>query len=517
MPQDNSWLNQMKLPSSTIVVVSFSTFCSAQTPFICNEALQAHRSANFALAVGQYQQCLEQQPGNFEARSNLGAVLVQLGRFEEAIAAYRSALASAPAAVEGALRRNLALAFYKSGQVPEAARELSNVHEREPADRQTFLLLADCYLLLGEPQKTVALFDSATSATEDPAGDYLLGTALIRSGDVARGKVVIDRILRRSDSAESHMLLGAGMFEARDYPSAVKEFSLAEKIDPELPLVHSYLGQALLTTGDAQGAALAFQKELAVNPNDFEANLKLGEILTARGQVQEALPLLWHAATVRPSAADAHLALAGAYTISGAGPELKKERQWLSEHGVSAAKPAVADGPALGSKAPDVSLAAHGGGSPVTLANFRGHSPVLLIFASYSCPQFRMQAAALNGLYERFHTRVPFLLVYIREAHAGAAWQSSINQREGINVPEAKSMAAKQKNADLCIRKLKIPYSAAVDDLDGAGEKAYAAWPSRVYLVGTDGKIAFESHLDEQEFRAAALQAALEKSVARAR
>ena len=484
---------------------------------ICNEALQAHRAGNFGAAKDAYQECLRTQPGNFEARSNLGTVLVQLGHFGEAIATYRSALASAPAAAQNALRRNLALAFYKSGQILEAVEELKKVHDSEPADRQSLLLLADCYLLLGEPQKTVALFDSAPSVAEDPAADYLLGTALIRSGDVARGKVIIDRILRRSDSAESHMLLGAGMFEARDYPSSVKEFSLAQKIDPELPLVHSYLGQALLTTGDAEGAAASFRKELAVNPNDFEANLKLGEILTARGQLQEAMPLLRHAATVRPSAPDAHLALAGAYTITGAGADLKKERQWLSDHGVSATKMAVADGPALGSTAPEVSLAAHGGGSPFSLAKFRGHSSVLLIFASYSCPQFRMQAARLNSLYQRFHTSVPFVLVYIREAHAGAAWQSSINQRESIDVPEVKSMAAKQENAALCIRKLKIPYSAAVDDLDGAAEKAYAAWPSRVYLIGANGKIAFQSHLDEQEFRADALQAALEKSVARTR
>ena len=45
--------------------------------------------------------------------------------------------------------------------------------------------------------------------------------------------------------------------------------------------------------------------------------------------------------------------------------------------------------------------------------------------------------------------------------------------------------------------------------MDGAAEKAYSAWPSRVYLVGRDGRVAFDSRLGEQDFRAADFEAAI--------
>ncbi|MDQ6678246.1 MAG: tetratricopeptide repeat protein [Acidobacteriota bacterium] len=484
--------------------------------------MQLHREKQFPEAAKLYNQCLALQPQNFEARSNLGAVMAQLGRFQDAIDSYRQALASAPPEAANALRRNLALAFYKSGQIPEAVAELARIHAAEPADRQTLLLLADCYLLTGDPGKTVELLQSL-GGSEDPAVDYLLGTALIRSGDLARGKPVIDRILRRSDSAEAHLLLGAGMFEARNYPSAAAEFSRAININPELPLANSYYGQALLTTGDAEGAANAFRGELALNPNDFEANLGLGQILTARHRSQEALPLLRRAALIRPASAPAHQSLAQAYQGAGRLDDAKTERQWLDSHGFkpnesTIAESTIVNGPASGSLAPDFSLVRHdflrhGSSERVQLSQFRGKSPVLLVFASYSCPQFRAQVAKLNSLYQRYGKRIPFLLVYIREAHAGEGWQSSINRRDGIEVPEAKTAVQKQANADLCLRKLKIFFSAAIDDLTGSAEKAYAAWPSRVFLVNTQGRIAFQTHLDEQEFSAGALERALERTL----
>ena len=42
----------------------------------------------------------------------------------------------------------------------------------------------------------------------DKALIYLLGTALIRDNQPARGQVLVDRILRDGESAEAHLLLG---------------------------------------------------------------------------------------------------------------------------------------------------------------------------------------------------------------------------------------------------------------------------------------------------------------------
>jgi hypothetical protein len=48
--------------------------------------------------------------------------------------------------------------------------------------------------------------------------------------------------------------------------------------------------------------------------------------------------------------------------------------------------------------------------------------------------------------------------------------------------------------------------------MEGSAEKAYAAWPSKAYLVDKHGKILFSTGLSEQDFHPSELEAALRKA-----
>ncbi len=45
---------------------------------------------------------------------------------------------------------------------------------------------------------------------------YLLGTAYIRSKQVEKGQLLVDRILRKGDSPQAHMMMGTAFAEAQD-------------------------------------------------------------------------------------------------------------------------------------------------------------------------------------------------------------------------------------------------------------------------------------------------------------
>jgi hypothetical protein len=62
---------------------------------------------------------------------------------------------------------------------------------------------------------------------------------------------------------------------------------------------------------------------------------------------------------------------------------------------------------------------------------------------------------------------------------------------------------------------LDLPFPAVVDGMDGAAETAYQAWPSRLYLVGSDGKVAFQTRLGELDFRPADLESAIRDILAK--
>jgi tetratricopeptide (TPR) repeat protein len=470
------------LLTATLTVPALPAQCAL------NRALQLHQSGDFPGAIREYQACVAAEPNRVETRSNLGAVLVKLGRYQDAIDQYQAALQLAARDVAPKLRFNLALAYYKSFQLPEAAAELDALHSSQPADLNLALLLADCRLRTGDFQKAIDLLMPFEASHPDEAAlDYVLGMALLRDGRVQEGQLRVARILRRGDSAEGRFLLGAALFTAGNYPGAVAQLSKAAAINPGVPSLQSYYGQALLFTGDAEGAIEAFRKELAANPNDFDANFQLASILAHRGKPTEARPLLERAAQVRPSSIEARDALA---------------------HGFRMDHPAQPDpGIAAGSPAPAIG----------TLDMSRLSKPMVLVFGSYTCPKLRGSAIELKRVAEEYGDRVDFRLVYIREAHpqggAESDWQSSINVKEGISLAPARTLPEKQEHAALCLRKLSLPFPAVVDSLDGAAETVYQAWPSRLYLIGRDGKVAFSTRLGELDFRPAEVQAAIRDSM----
>lgn len=438
-------------------------------------AIELQKKGDFAASAKAYQEFLAEHPNEAAIHSNLGVVLSQLGRFEEAEKEYETALRLSPG--NSGIELNLALAYYKSGRIPDAAKLLTEILPGAGGNQQIVLLAADCYLRMGENNKVIDLFQPLREKNKNDLGiAYVLGMALIRDNRIQEGQVVLDRILRDGNSAEAHFLLGSQMFAAGDFPGAVKEFRAAVERNPDLPALQSYYGQALLNTGDPDAAAAAFRKELVRDPMDFDSNLRLAEILIERKKPEEAEPLLERAGRVRPGSVEVAQARNG--------------------HAVRASD-------FVGKPAPGFTL------SGVSLDSFRGKSPVLLVFGSYSCPNFRTAAPAIIGMFQRYGERVPFLMVYIREAHSTEDWQSTRNEREGVEIAPAKTMEEKSSHASLCVRKLNIPFPAVVDGMDGKVEADYQAWPSHAYLIDGQGIIRYGTGLTELEFHADQMEKAI--------
>jgi type I thyroxine 5'-deiodinase len=160
-------------------------------------------------------------------------------------------------------------------------------------------------------------------------------------------------------------------------------------------------------------------------------------------------------------------------------------------------------------------LPAVGSGKTVSLHDFKGKSPVVLVFGSYSCPNLRASAEALEALYAKYGRKIPFLLIYIREAHTQQNWESTRNLRDGISVAPAVTLAEKQEHAVMCSRKLRLRFPAVVDGMQGAVETAYAGWPSRAVIVSMDGQILYSTRLTELDFHANEMELCLKRASAK--
>jgi len=291
---------------------------------ILKEAVTAQQAGNLDQAIQDYRLLLAKYPNIAEIRSNLGAALAAQGQYSEAVHEYTRALAIKD---NPQVRLNLGLAYYKTGDLPSAVAALKKVHAQTPTNLQVVTVLADCYLRLGQNKEVISLLNPVQdNGSGNRAFDYLLGTALVRDGQTAKGQVVIDRILKNGESAEARLLMGTTKYMVGDFAGARTDVAKAIELNPKLPDVYAYYGLALLSTGDQAGARKAFERELTADPNNFDANLRIGVILRQDEDNDAALKYLRHALQIRPGDPGVRYQIASIEVAQG---QLEKARQDL--------------------------------------------------------------------------------------------------------------------------------------------------------------------------------------------
>jgi tetratricopeptide (TPR) repeat protein len=263
-------------------------------------AMELHQAGEILGAIETYKAALAILPDRADALSNLGAAYVKLGQYDDAIAQYEAALKADP--MSNPVRLNLALAYYKSARPNLAIPQLKRVVASDPEGKSAYLLLADCYLQTGQDQELLALLKPRAQMFEgNLAYAFMLGTALLRTGDTLEGQKYVDRIFGAGESAEAHLLMGIAHLGQQDYPAAKTELERAIELNPRLPTAHSLFGRSLLALGEQAAAERAFSDELAININDFEANLQLGNVRKGAQKFAEASTYLERATTIRPT------------------------------------------------------------------------------------------------------------------------------------------------------------------------------------------------------------------------
>ncbi len=83
------------------------------------------------------------------------------------------------------------------------------------------------------------------------------------------------------------------------------------------------------------------------------------------------------------------------------------------------------------------------------------------------------------------------------------------------DVYDPKTIEERQAVAGRCEVDLRYNIRTYVDEMDDAVSKAYAAFPTRLYLVGLDGRVVYAGGLGPFGFKPAELGAAIKEYLAR--
>ncbi len=107
-------------------------------------------------------------------------------------------------------------------------------------------------------------------------------------------------------------------------------------------------------------------------------------------------------------------------------------------------------------------------------------------------------------------------MIYIEEAHPTDGWEMPSNLKENILIASAKTFLDRDEAAQTCMVKLGIHIPSLVDDMQDSTERAYTAWPDRLYVIDREGRLAYKSKAGPFGFHPATVGKVLQTLVGKA-
>ncbi len=242
-----------------------------------------------------------EEPELADAWSLLGNVNLKRKRRQEALEAFRRALALKPD--NNFLMINVVKTLATSGELDAAAEENLAFLKVFPDDPALLEELGHIRMLQRRPDEALPLLRRAIAI--DPAAPQAYnqaGEALILKGDYAAAEELLRRGLRENPRARNTRFLLAQVQEALQKPEAAIEFYRGElEVNGQNFQAAANLGNLLKQAGRAGEAEGYYRQAIAANPGLKLPRFHLAEILLRRGgDLNEAVDLCLKGIAVPP-------------------------------------------------------------------------------------------------------------------------------------------------------------------------------------------------------------------------
>jgi tetratricopeptide (TPR) repeat protein len=236
--------------------------------------------------------------------------LMQLGKFDEAIALLLDLQARQPAA--RGLARELGIAYYKKGDYQAAASNLTQAQTENPSDQEATQLLGLSYYLAGRPAQAIPQLEKVQTwyAAANVDASYILGICYIQTKDYPHARAAFAKMFDVPPDSAAGYLFTARMLLRQDFGPVAEEYAQkAATIDPKLPLVHELLGELYLYQSKIPEAIAQLQAELAINPGYATAYYKLADAHSRLEKFDESEKLLQRSIWLDPSSTGPYILL----------------------------------------------------------------------------------------------------------------------------------------------------------------------------------------------------------------
>jgi tetratricopeptide (TPR) repeat protein len=233
---------------------------------------------------------LSRNPDSSMANTNLGALLMETGRPDEAIPHYERALAHRKVDPEHG-HYNLAVALFKIGQIDGAIAHYQKALELKPGFPQAHYQLGRALLKKGEINDAIRQYKEALKLRpNEPSVENDLGSALMQEGLRHDAIEHYEAALQvRENDADIQYNLANALAKDGQIDKAIVHYRRALSIQPEHVEAGYELGSALLQKGRTDEAIASYQKVLRMRPDHVNAHTNLGNLLLQKGELAEAI------------------------------------------------------------------------------------------------------------------------------------------------------------------------------------------------------------------------------------
>ncbi|MDE0102314.1 MAG: tetratricopeptide repeat protein [Bryobacterales bacterium] len=275
--------------------------------------LGRHDEAANALRAG-----LELEPNHAEARLTLAKVLVQSHQYAAGLSEidrYANLVGNLFQGFEGHYVRGLALR--RLDRPAEAEKELRRAVEIDPGHVDTLFNLGALLEQAGATQEAAAyLRKAADLEPENPDIRYRLGKLLLKLGESDAGGAELAAFQQFRERAQQQSRLSVLMRQAAQHmntgdPEQAKDlYQEVIRLDPDHAEAHANLGVAYEALGQGPSAQAMFRKATEIRPDYAEAHLNLGLKLAENEQFEDALWSISEAVRLAPDHITARQGLA---------------------------------------------------------------------------------------------------------------------------------------------------------------------------------------------------------------
>lgn len=169
----------------------------------------------------------------------------------------------------------------------------------------------------------------------------------------------------------------------------------------------------------------------------------------------------------------------------------------------------IQEGPRVDEEAPDFALSSPDGKTTVQLSKLVGAKPVVLVLGNFTCGPFRAYYPEVENVQQRFGDQANYLMVYVREAHPEDGWKMESNTRAKVAVKQPTTLAERVAVCEQFRERLKPTIPVVVDQVPDLVGHLYSGMPARMYVIDTNGKVAYKSGRGPFGFRVGEMEQAL--------